>query len=319
MPKAPSRNDSAGLHHERGRACGRPQDGSSRMFDPMARQLRTPARPSSLPAKLHSTGLLFLAVAAMGIVSCANAEVSSAEPTRDASTKDLPSDGGADEKGAKNDGATGPDNTPAGVCAPFSNSGCSSDQKCTALLNGSTLSLGCGGKGNKGEGDDCTTTSLNDQPTGDDCGNGLACLFLEGDDTSKCRRLCPTSGTANACPTGSVCTLNLNLPGYLFCGPSCKPLEQTGCAAENKEACYLNRLGAKCQTHPDSPTKIGGSCSTASECEPGSTCITFSSGNKCQAFCSTSGGSPSCPGGTTCQKVPVDDVFMSEPNVGTCG
>jgi hypothetical protein len=264
---------------------------------------------------------VWLATVGMGLLGCANAEVSSAESMRDASAKDVLTDGnGGDQKGAKNDGGSPSDNAPAGACVPFTNAGCSSAQKCTALASGSTLSLGCGDKGNKSEGDDCTTASSNDQPTGDDCGNGLACLFLEGDDTAKCRRLCPSSGTANACPTGSVCTLKLpGLTGYWFCGPSCKPLEQSGCAADKNEACYLSSVGAKCQTHPDSPTKIGGSCSAASECEPGSTCITFSSGNKCQAFCSTSGGSPGCPGGMTCQKAPVDDVFMSEPNVGTCG
>jgi hypothetical protein len=260
----------------------------------------------------------WLTAVVLGLLGCANAEVSAPEPTRDASAKDGPTDGGGpDEKIQKSDGSA--DSAPAGVCAPFSNSGCDSDKKCTALQSGSTLSLGCGDKGDKAEGDDCATTSSNDQPTGDDCGNGLACLLLASDTTSKCRRLCPASGTANACPTGEVCILQLpGVTGYLFCRPSCKPLEQTGCDPDKKEACYLSNVGAKCLVHPDTPTKIGESCSSSSECEPGSTCLTFSSGNKCLKFCSTSGGSPSCPSGSTCTKVPVDDVFMSEPNVGTC-
>jgi len=266
----------------------------------------------------RSQRVVWLAVVGLGLLGCANAEVSTPEPGRDGSAKDAFTDGGGpDEKGQK-DGPGGTDTPPASGCVPFANSGCPSDKKCTALGGDSTLSLGCGEKGNKSEGDECSTTSSNDQPAGDDCGNGLACLFLDSDTTPTCRRLCPTSGTANACPTGEVCTLNLGLPGYLFCGPSCKPLEQTGCDAANREACYLSSLGAKCQVHPDSPTRIGDACSTSSECTPGSTCVTFSSGNKCLAFCSTGGGSPSCPSGMTCARVPLDDVFLSEPNVGTC-
>jgi hypothetical protein len=265
-----------------------------------------------------SLSAVWLTALGLGLLGCANAEVSAPEPTRDASAKDSPTDGsGPDEKVQKNDGPA--DNAPTGVCTPFSNSGCSSDQKCTALQNGSSLELACAPKGDKAEGDECSTTSSNDRTTGDDCGNGLACLLVDPDTTWRCRRLCPTSGTANACPTGEVCVLQLpGLTGYYFCRPSCKPLEQTGCNADQKEACYLSSVGAKCMVHPDNPTKIGEACSSSSQCEPGSTCLTFSSGNKCLAFCSTSGGSPSCPSGMTCAKVPVDDVFMSEPNVGTC-
>lgn len=273
-------------------------------------------------SRTQRAALLAMRLVALGVglAGCANAEVAGRQDERDASAKDAPKDGnGADEKTQKSDGPAGPDNTPAGACTPFSNSGCSSDRKCTALQEESSLSLGCGEKGDKAEGDECSTTTSNDHPTGDDCGNGLACILLDSDSTSKCRRLCPTSGTANACPTGEVCILQLpGLTGYLFCRPSCKPLEQTGCDTDKKEACYLSNVGAKCLVHPDNPTKIGESCSSSSECEPGSTCLTFTSGNKCLKFCSTSGGSPSCPSGSTCTKVPVDDVFMSEPNVGTC-
>lgn len=271
----------------------------------------SPLRRVVLPAA-------WLTAFGIGLLGCANAEVSTHEPIRDASAKDAPADGtGPDEKAQNNDGPA--DTGPAGACTPFSNAGCPSDKKCTALQYGSSLALGCGEKGDKSEGDECATVSSNEEPAGDDCGNGLACLLLDSDNTPKCRRLCPTSGTANACPTGQVCILQLpGLVGYLFCRPSCKPLEQTGCDADKQEACYLSNVGAKCMVHPDNPTKIGDSCSTSSECEPGSTCLTFSSGNKCLAFCSTDGGSPSCPSGMTCAKVPVDDVFMSEPNVGTC-
>ena len=64
---------------------------------------------------------------------------------------------------------------------------------------------------------------------------------------------------------------------------------------------------------------IGEECdsSKVNDCVAGSTCITgLSDGNRCLAFCSTTGGSSSC--GTSCIKVPVDDAIMSEADVGYC-
>ncbi len=271
-------------------------------------------------AGLSRTWVVAAGLGMLGLCfGCANAEVRPPETRDDAAVKGTDPDATSpSDKNQANDGQTTTDNKPGGACDPFSNSGCSSGQKCTALRNGGSLSLGCGSKGDKSEGDVCTPEMPNDVQTGDDCGDALACFVFENETQATCRRLCPTSGTAHACPTGSVCSIGLpGLTSYASCGPSCTPLEQSGCASG--QACYLTPAGAFCKT--EGSIAVGNDCpgKAPNECKGGSTCVTgLSSGNKCLAFCSTSGGSPSCPGGTTCTKVPVDDVFMSEPDVGTC-
>jgi hypothetical protein len=264
---------------------------------------------------------LAIGIAALGlcIMGCASADVATPGPQPDAAT--TPDATKPGDQANRNDAPTTPDSGPVGPCDPFSGAGCPSDEKCTALYDDSKLALGCGSKeGDKSEGDECAPTPESGTQTGDDCGDGLACFNLKGE-PYKCHRICPTSGTAHACPTGRICSLTFpsfpGLAGYGFCEPSCKPLEQSGCASG--EACYLSAKGAGCKAAGSA--KIGDTCdpSKLNDCEPGSTCVTgLSNGNRCLAFCSTSGGSPSCSGGVACSKVPVDDVFMSEPNVGYC-
>lgn len=248
-------------------------------------------------------------------LGCANAEVRPPTPPPSGA------DAGAAKDATPNTDQPGKDGAPAEAlppdpCDPFTNSGCPSDQKCTALLQGNAMALGCGAKGTKAEGATCSPTTTGDQQTGDDCGDGLACFRLQNETDFTCRRTCPITGTAHACPTGSICSVRVpGLSSYGFCGPSCKPLEQTGCASG--QACYLTSIGATCNNAGS--TQAGDSCSQASDCKPGTTCITgLSNGNRCLAFCSTAGSSPSCSGGSTCTKVPIDDVFMSEPSVGYC-
>lgn len=261
-------------------------------------------------------GLGFLIFAS----SCANAELGQGNtPGHDAALGDATADSVAAADKGKSDtqSQTSPDNAPAGPCDPFSSWGCSSDQKCTALRSGSALVLGCGSKGSKSEGDECAPVLEGSGQTGDDCGDALACFALSGEKSATCRRICPTSGTDNACTTGSICNLRFSsITSYAFCVPSCKPLEQSGCA--DGEACYLTSVGALCGSAGS--TKIGDSCSgnTPNECAPGATCVTgLASGNQCQAFCSLGDGSPKCSSGT-CTKTPVPEAFMSEPDVGTC-
>jgi hypothetical protein len=249
---------------------------------------------------------------------CANAEVRPNTET-DAAAKDTaPDSPNPGDTYQKTDGQPPPDNKPEGLCDPFSNSGCTSSQKCTALQNGGNLELGCGSKGDKSEGDACTPQWTDSVQTGDDCGSALTCFMFNGEANAICRRLCPTAGNANACPKGSICSVGLpGMTDYASCGPSCKPLEQSGCAAA--QACYLTPTGAVCKD--EGSIAVGGDCpaKAPNECKRESTCVTgVRNGNKCLAFCSTSGGAPECPSGTTCTKIPVDDVFMSESNVGTC-
>ncbi|HEY5284315.1 MAG TPA: hypothetical protein VIM14_16100 [Polyangia bacterium] len=212
----------------------------------------------------------------------------------------------------KKDGA--PTDSYSGACDPFSNSGCDSNKKCTALQNSDrTLTLGCGDKnGTKGEGETCTQTAPAGTQTGDDCDQGLACFAVGG--SSTCHRICPTSGTANACPSSSVCSLVVTgLTGLAFCQPSCKPLEQTGC--QSNEACYTINIGAICLGTTNATKKPGDACSQPNECEGGSTCVNGAT-SACASFCSTAAtGTPSCPSGKTCTPLPGTPP---EPNAGYC-
>ena len=204
-------------------------------------------------------------------------------------------DGSPNDKNGKNDGPAA--DAPYGPCDPFTNSGCNGGEKCTALQSGSSLTLGCGNKGSGSEGDSCTPVSTGGSQTGDDCGDGLACFALTGEAMATCRRICPTSGTANACPAGAVCNLIVpGLTGLAFCraATTCLPLEQTGCPSDY--ACYFDSTGAHCALK--GATQPGNSCIYANDCMPGSTCLIVGTGT-CSSFCSISGGSPACSGPST--------------------
>ena len=185
----------------------------------------------------------------------------------------------------------------AGSCDPFSNLGCSSDQKCIALQSGNALGLGCGSKGSQSEGDTCTPVMTGGAQTGDDCGDQLACFKLNTASAYTCHRICPTAGKANACPGSETCSLVVSgLNGLAFCQPttSCQPLEQTGCPSD--QACYYGTKGAICAGI--GPAQPGETCVNANDCAKGSTCLTVGSTGTCSSFCSTAdGGTPGCSNG----------------------
>jgi hypothetical protein len=263
---------------------------------------------------------ILVAVLACQVWGCAKASVRTTGQT-DGGAGDaaLQADGkDATGSGVKNDTAT-PD-TFAGVCDPFTNSGCDSDKKCTALQNSDyTLSLGCGDKDNKGEGESCKQIAPSGTQTGDDCADGLACFDINDGRGPTCHRICLMSGTAHACPSSSICSLkidNLAVLGLAFCQASCKPLEQEGCQS-GQTSCYLTDIGAECLSNqpPYGSTKPGATCTHANDCEPGSTCI-VSSTTVCASFCSmATNGTPSCSDGKTCNKLPGTPP---EPNAGYC-
>jgi len=270
--------------------------------------------PLSMKSHAGMTRLLGILITALGCHAsgCAKATVGDVGQDKDAGTADAgPQGDGKDDANpnAKKDGASDAPNTP---CDPFTNSGCPSDQKCTAFQSGNSLSLGCGSKDSKVEGDDCTGS-----PTGDDCGDQLACFKLDADPTSTCHRICPTSGTANACLGTETCNPgNVGLGGLSFCVAPCLPLEQTGCP--QGQACYYGTKGAGCA--PIGSKQPGDTCAHANDCVKGSDCITLGSTFICSSFCSTaSGGTPSCSGastgGTIC--APLGGT-SDEANLGSC-
>ncbi len=265
---------------------------------------------------------VWAATIGLGGLGCAKGDVQvSNDNHRDSAVADSARDTASppDKNQPQNNdaGVCTPPKPPQGSCDPLTNDGCGSDQKCTALLTtSSTLALGCASKGDKNENDDCSQIMADDgSQTGDDCGDGLACFQWTGE-SSKCHRLCSRSACTSVCADGWVCKLRLpGIDSYYACGASCKPLDQSGC--DSDQGCYLTDSGPTCD--PAGQTAVGDECDPTkdNDCVPGSTCITgLSNGNRCLAFCSTSGGDPSC--GTTCNKVPVSDAVMSQPNVGVC-
>ena len=122
---------------------------------------------STLHPAPGSRGLQFVLIAGLGLWAgaCASATVGDVG-THDAATNATGgSSGGAGGTGGKggsggSGGSGGKSSTSGGACDPFTNSGCSSGQKCTALqqTNG-TLALGCGSVGSKSEGETCTQTA----------------------------------------------------------------------------------------------------------------------------------------------------------------
>jgi hypothetical protein len=261
----------------------------------------------------YAKHLVFILFVTLGcqVLACASAKVGNPETRADSGTGDAgPPTGGKDGSGGKNDGATS--DAVYGPCDPFTNAGCAVGQKCAALQNGSVLNLSCGGKGGKNEGETCSPAQ-----TGDDCGDQLACFKLTADPSYTCHLICPTDGSANACPGTETCSLVVNgLNGLAFCQPSisCQPLEQTGCPSSN-QACYYGTKGAICA--PIGTVPPGSGCVNANDCAKGSTCITVGGIGSCSSFCSTAtGGTPSCSGSSTGGTICL--ALAGEPNLGSC-
>lgn len=278
-------------------------------------------RRNARAAKKHAgtTYLLCMLATALGcqVLACASAKVSNEGPRQDGGTGDTASaaDGRDSSPNGKNDAV--PSDALYSPCDPFSNAGCSSGQKCSALQSGDRLGLGCASKGEKSEGESCAPVPSTGRQTGDDCGDGLACFALPGPNPA-CHRICPTGGTTDTCPGTETCSLVVSgLAGLAFCqaSASCQALDQTGCSAVNQEACYYGTKGAVCALAGS--VQPGGSCIKANECAKGSTCLIVGSSGICSSFCSTaSGGTPSCSGASTGGT--ICSVLPGEANLGSC-
>jgi hypothetical protein len=274
---------------------------------------------NALSMKSHAgtTRLLGILVTALGYqaLGCAKATVGNVGPNDDGGTGDssLQFDGrDTSNPNGKRDG-TGSDAL-YDPCDPFTGSGCSSSQKCTAIQSGSTLGLGCGSTGSKAEGDPCTPTA-----DGDDCGDKLACIRVNPDPNYTCQRICPLSGTTNPCPGTETCATQVRdfsaSTGLAFCHAttSCLPIEQTGCPA-NQACYYADKVGAICAPVPSQQVQPGSTCVHANDCAAGSTCQTIGATGTCFSFCSTT-DSGACPSGMTCSAL---NGASDEPHLGTC-
>jgi len=242
---------------------------------------------------------------------------SSSNAGADASIVDAHSStSGIDAASGHRDSSVSIDLPPTGNCEPFTNLGCGTGKKCTALQQSDgTLALGCAAVGGKGEGDSCTQVMVRSGAASvevdDDCADGLACFSMQAGASASCHRMCKSDGS-QACPNAEICSLVApGLASVEFCRPtgSCSPVEQTGCAVA--QACYWSSSGALCATVGSG--KVGDPCVNANDCVAGATCVALSP-SRCVAFCSTV-GTPGCPTGSTCAAI---SGVAANANVGYC-
>ncbi|HAN32205.1 MAG TPA: hypothetical protein DCQ06_11455 [Myxococcales bacterium] len=191
-----------------------------------------------------------------------------------------------------------------GICEPLSSKGCPATQQCYPTQT----SAACGNPGSITAGNPCTVSTS--------CAKGMLCVG------SICKPLCDSSGAdANFnCSEGTCDALQysdgkpvgFNLGTCVVFG-KCNATTNVGCAVNQN--CDVSDKGTFCISHG---TKTNGmACTSLNECAKGFMCI----GNPmvCMKKCATTGGTPSCPGGTSCSMVTIDNNNTPAPNnLGVC-
>jgi hypothetical protein len=118
---------------------------------------------------------------------------------------------------------------------------------------------------------------------------------------------------------GAVC--NLTIPGALpfkFCGeappppPPCNLFADEPCEDEN-QACYTGQNGPICMNAGSKG--VGDTCTGASQCAPGHTCINVAGTSGCVRICNTAGGAKSCA--SVCG-AGNSTALNNQPGVGYC-
>ena len=189
-------------------------------------------------------------------------------------------------------------------------SGCSSGQTCGIPASGPSAGSCRPLTGSLQAGATC-------DPASDQCGAGTQCIAITGQPAA-CTRFC--NGT-NDCPTGFKCESAISVPGISALFPictaatTCNALTQTGCTSG--QSCQISNSGAPlCSTA--GPAQLHQTCGlvngAALHCVAGTQCFGANAGDQtgfCYKLCNVSGGSPTCPSGTTCQD-------LSAQGVGIC-
>ncbi|MDB4963997.1 MAG: Metal dependent amidohydrolase [Myxococcales bacterium] len=152
------------------------------------------------------------------------------------------------------------------------------------------------------------------------CGIGFSCID-EGAGTANdasCRKFCQVDGD---CGTNAKCAYSLNdendIPlGLKVCSNACSILHQTGCPSG------WGCLGAdaaggdftECTVMGTTPD--GGSCTEATQCMRGSTCVNIGGGTEvCLEYCNVN--NPNCDAGETCTGF-VSPLMISGTTYGAC-
>lgn len=199
-----------------------------------------------------------------------------------------------------------------GACDPVCQTGCCTDQKCTALSSGmadsTTASLGCAKlDAGRNLGDTCDVKNAGTAARSDNCLAGLLCVT--GNSDSICFKMCRNDMD---CAGGAKCEMRPIEPKRNLasvCGlptSTCDPTDKAICP--DKRTCYLitpdKDTGDRTVCDISSGGKgNGASCTYAFECFPGWTCPATGAGaGRCQPVCAHSGTSAGvCPPNLTCQ------------------
>ena len=200
------------------------------------------------------------------------------------------------------------------ACDPVCQTGCCTNQKCTAVNRGATGSdvaaLDCSqGVWLRGEGETCDVANAGTDLRTDNCLPGLLCVA--GDAEKLCMRLCRSDADCGGTTCGSR---QIERPGVYqasVCGLPSTTCNPSGGAAVSGcpigQTCYLVRSTAPDRTVCDISSGEGSngtSCKSPFDCLPGWTCPQAGAGaGRCRPVCSHEGASATagCPIGLTCQ------------------
>lgn len=159
-------------------------------------------------------------------------------------------DGGGNDSGTDGGGpSTGM--CPDGPCNLLTSEGCSAGQAC--FFDAMAESPTCMVAGPGGDGDACSTLT--------DCKEGFHCLG------GRCRYYC--CGSDERCPTGQACGGGL----ICMFVDECDPVEQTGCADGEGCYPAVSAGSVSCATPTSDAGTQGDSCELVNGCEPGFACI----------------------------------------------
>jgi hypothetical protein len=197
------------------------------------------------------------------------------------------------------------------VCDPVCQTGCCTDQKCTALNSGKdppTAALGCvPNNPAHAFNTPCTVTGAGTPGRTDDCQPGL--IGISGSSGAYCLKLCRTD---NDCGSGGHCEQRVidNKGSFVasVCGlpnAMCNPTSGTNSGCPAGRTCYLVTPDPAGDTTVCEITSSDGrnnSCQYSRECLPLYTCADVGPGaGTCLPVCAHAATTGQCPTATSCQ------------------
>lgn len=197
------------------------------------------------------------------------------------------------------------------ICDPVCQTGCCTNQKCTALNTGTggIAALGCSPLTSVHLlGEPCDATNAGTPQRSDNCLAGLVCI--DGNVGGTCLKLCRVDAD---CDTGTTCErrrVESSQPLFAsVCGlPNtiCNPTGTATLGCPANRVCYLEGTSASGDRTVCDISSGGGlinsSCTYSRDCIPGATCPKVGPGvSRCEVVCAHNGAPANCPSGTSCQ------------------